>query len=93
MNAARQRLWRIGRATILRTCSAADYYINATMSIKSDPFKFHVPGPDGKFGYGGKCFPKDVNAFTILTQGTALGTLLTPLHALNVHFRGKEERI
>lgn len=22
-----------------------------------------VPGPDGKRGYGGKCFPKDVNAF------------------------------
>lgn len=22
-----------------------------------------VPGPDGKFGYGGKCFPKDMEAF------------------------------
>ena len=22
-----------------------------------------VPGPDGKFGYGGACFPKDSNAF------------------------------
>lgn len=22
----------------------------------------HVPGPDGKLGYGGTCFPKDVNA-------------------------------
>ena len=53
----------------------------------------YVPGPDGKFGYGGKCFPKDVNAFTILTQGTPLGSLLTPLHALNVHFRGVEEKI
>ena len=52
-----------------------------------------VPGPDGKFGYGGKCFPKDVNAFTIMAQGTPLGTLLTPLHTLNVHFRGKEEKI
>ena len=52
-----------------------------------------VPGPDGRFGYGGKCFPKDVNAFTILTQGTPLGSLLTPLHTLNVHFRGVEERI
>lgn len=53
----------------------------------------YVPGPDGKFGYGGKCFPKDVNAFTILTQGTPLGQLLTPLHVLNVHFRGQEEHI
>ena len=53
----------------------------------------YVPGPDGRFGYGGKCFPKDVNAFTIMTQGTPLGQLLTPLHTLNVHFRGHEERI
>ena len=22
-----------------------------------------VPGPDGDFGFGGKCFPKDINAF------------------------------
>lgn len=22
-----------------------------------------VPGPDGKFGFGGACFPKDINAF------------------------------
>jgi UDPglucose 6-dehydrogenase len=30
-------------------------YINKTHTF--------VPGPDGKLGYGGKCFPKDVNAF------------------------------
>ena len=52
-----------------------------------------VPGPDGKFGYGGKCFPKDVNAFAKMTAGTPLGTLLAPLHELNVRFRGVEERI
>tara|TARA_Y100001958_G_scaffold151943_1_gene137522 strand:- start:379 stop:1206 length:828 start_codon:yes stop_codon:yes gene_type:complete len=23
----------------------------------------HVPGPDGKLGFGGTCFPKDINAF------------------------------
>ena len=53
----------------------------------------YVPGPDGKLGYGGKCFPKDVNAFAKMTQGSAMGTLLAPLHELNVHFRGVEERI
>ena len=53
----------------------------------------YVPGPDGKLGYGGKCFPKDVNAFAKLTKGQSLGTLLAPLHELNVHFRGVEERI
>ena len=60
-------------------------YINDTHTF--------VPGPDGKFGYGGKCFPKDVNAFTKMMQGTPLGTLLAPLHELNVKFRGFEERI
>ena len=53
----------------------------------------YVPGPDGKFGYGGKCFPKDVNAFAKMTKGTPLGTLLEHLHELNVHFRGFEEHI
>lgn len=53
----------------------------------------YVPGPDGKLGYGGKCFPKDVNAFAKLTEGCSLGKLLAPLHELNVHFRGVEEHI
>ena len=53
----------------------------------------HVPGPDGKCGYGGKCFPKDVNAFAKLTENCSLGKLLAPLHDLNVHFRGFEEHI
>ena len=22
-----------------------------------------MPGPDGKMGFGGSCFPKDINAF------------------------------
>lgn len=29
-------------------------YINETRTM--------VPGPDGMFGYGSKCFPKDVHA-------------------------------
>ena len=53
----------------------------------------YVPGPDGKFGYRRKCFPKDVNAFTKMTQGTSLGSLIAPLHDLNVQFRGEEEII
>ena len=46
-----------------------------------------VPGPDGKFGYGGKCFPKDVDAFTKSTEKTPLGILLKPIHKLNSYFR------
>ena len=28
----------------------------------------HVPGPDGKLGFGGTCFPKDINAFITLAK-------------------------
>ena len=28
-----------------------------------NPMHTQVPGPDGEFGFGGKCFPKDINAF------------------------------
>lgn len=37
----------------------------------------HVPGPDGKFGYGGTCFPKDVNAIVIMAKelGVPLNTI------------------
>ena len=50
-----------------------------------------VPGPDGKFGYGGKCFPKDVNALTKMTVGYPLNSLLAPLQPLNVAFRGEDK--
>ena len=28
----------------------------------------NVPGPDGKLGFGGSCFPKDINAFTSMAS-------------------------
>lgn len=49
----------------------------------------YVPGPDGKFGYGGKCFPKDVSAFSKKTEGTLLGALIKPLSKINNYFRNK----
>lgn len=50
-----------------------------------------VPGPDGKLGYGGKCFPKDVNAFSKLYKKEPIGTLLQHLQQLNSQFRGKDK--
>ena len=39
----------------------------------------HVPGPDGKLGYGGTCFPKDVNA--LISLGKEIGTPMNTLEA------------
>jgi UDP-glucose 6-dehydrogenase len=49
-----------------------------------------VPGPDGKLGYGGKCFPKDVNAFARLYQNEPIGTLLQHLKEINIAFQGAD---
>lgn len=47
-----------------------------------------VPGPDGKLGYGGKCFPKDVNAFSEYLKGNSLYKLLNVIPELNKEYRG-----
>jgi UDPglucose 6-dehydrogenase len=49
-----------------------------------------VPGPDGKLGYGGKCFPKDVNALTEMTKGYPLHELLKTIKPMNLIFRGED---
>lgn len=50
----------------------------------------HVPGPDGKLGYGGKCFPKDVKALASALKGTALSEILKITDNLNEQFRKGE---
>jgi UDPglucose 6-dehydrogenase len=57
----------------------ASEYINSTHT--------QVPGPDGKFGYGGKCFPKDVNAFVKQFKDYPIYDLLKELNPLNNKFR------
>ena len=47
----------------------------------------YVPGPDGKLGYGGKCFPKDVKALVAALKDTALSQLLQVVDSLNEQFR------
>jgi UDP-glucose 6-dehydrogenase len=56
-------------------------YINETHTL--------VPGHDGKFGYGGKCFPKDVNAFSKLTENSPLGELTSLVKKQNEYYRKK----
>lgn len=47
----------------------------------------YVPGPDGKFGYGGKCFPKDVKAFAKMFKGYPVSELLQLVDMINNKFR------
>jgi len=52
----------------------------------------HVPGPDGKFGFGGTCFPKDINA--LITFARDKGTIMNTLEAAwktNLEVRPEED--
>ena len=33
---------------------------------------FSSPGPDGKFGFGGSCFPKDINALISFAESAGM---------------------
>lgn len=50
-----------------------------------------VPGYDGKYGYGGKCFPKDVDAFAKFTQNSHLGEILSLVRTQNKYYREKSQ--
>lgn len=39
-----------------------------------------IPGPDGKFGYGGHCLPKDVAALRHLSKGSPFLTVIEELN-------------
>jgi len=34
----------------------------------------NVPGPDGRWGFGGSCFPKDINAFMTFAENIGINT-------------------
>jgi UDPglucose 6-dehydrogenase len=56
-------------------------YINETHTL--------VPGHDNKFGYGGKCFPKDVDAFAKFTEESHLGEMIELVRTQNEYYREK----
>ena len=35
-----------------------------------------VPGPDGEYGFGGKCFPKDINALINIMKDKGISPLV-----------------
>lgn len=46
-----------------------------------------IPGPDGKFGYGGKCFPKDISALKSETDRSDFAKLLSDVICINNKLR------
>ncbi len=63
----------------VRKGSLLSGYINSTHTL--------VPDPDGKLGYDGKCFPKDVEAFINYTNDLNLHTLIEKLPQVNKKYR------
>ena len=66
-----------------RVCKTLDIdYDNVVDVTLADPrigkSHYSVPGPDGDFGYGGHCFPKDMNALLYIAQqcSTPVPTLM-----------------
>ncbi len=65
-----------GQATlaneIYQICKAVGVDFNAVKDImlldERIARNIEVPGPDGDFGFGGKCFPKDLNALIYLAR-------------------------
>jgi|TARA_B100000315_G_scaffold126526_1_gene116372 UDPglucose 6-dehydrogenase len=51
----------------------------------------NIPGPDGKFGFGGSCFPKDIQA--IIKFGESLGLDMETLNGVwNTNLKVRPER-
>ena len=53
---------------------------------------FKIPGPDGREGFGGACFPKDVNAFISYAKSNGVDlSLLKETTAVNNEIRSQYE--
>lgn len=50
-----------------------------------------VPGPDGKFGYGGKCFNKDITAFCSFAEDIKIANLLKETINANKYYQSRDE--
>lgn len=69
----------------VRELVLASGYINETHTL--------VPGPDGRLGYGGKCFPKDLSAFIGFVKDNPAHVILKDVLCLNRLYRGPDPEI
>lgn len=73
-----------------------DYGKFIESAIASDPrlgdIHWNVPGPDGNFGFGGKCFPKDLNGMIKLFEENNLNCdLLKSVWEYNSNVREQKD--
>ena len=67
---------------IYDACKAGDVNYNKVREIAFDNFEIlgphmvQVPGPDGKRGFGGKCLPKDIRAFSTVINSDLLESII-----------------
>lgn len=73
-------------------CSYEHIKKGVLLSGYISPTHTSVPGPDGKLGFGGKCFPKDVKAFQKFNQENTLGNILELVLKQNACYRGNTEK-
>ncbi len=67
---------------IFKACEKANLDYNLIKKLAFDecdllgPEMVSVPGPDGKLGFGGKCLPKDMFAFSSIFKSSLISSLL-----------------
>ena len=71
---------------------AGDGYHELQKTLVQDPrmaadIHFQVPGPDGQYGYGGKCFPQNLDMFGNFS--TSAYFLASTIEKLNEKYRSK----
>ena len=78
-------------ANILKDIAGKDYH-ELQKTLVQDPrmaadIHFQVPGPDGQYGYGGKCFPQNLDMFGNFS--TSAYFLTSTIEKLNEKYRSK----
>ena len=84
---------------IFNTCNTLniDYDNFIESALKSDPrlgsLHWEVPGHDGRLGFGGKCFPKDLRGMIKLLEDKDIdASLLKNVQASNLNSRKEDEQ-
>ena len=70
---------------VFDSLNSKDDWLNFISALSKDKrigdSHMNVPGPDGRYGFGGPCFPKDVNA--LIEYSKEIGNELSLLNKAN----------